>query len=104
VLQPPGSVATMSICYCPIQLDRVQLVTARYPSRWLESSTRLDGFRALKKTPEAPYTTKVNYREHTSRGPTLGSDALREKHDTDSDTDAIPTLIQLLVEGVSATM
>ena len=34
----------------------------------------------------------------------LGSDALREKHDTDSDTDAIPTLIQLLVEGVSATM
>jgi hypothetical protein len=28
------------------------------------------GFRALKKTPEAPYTTKVNYREHTSRGTT----------------------------------
>ena len=27
-------------------------------SRWVESSTRLGGFRALKKTPEAPYTTK----------------------------------------------
>ena len=26
-------------------------------SRWVESSTRLGGFRALKKTPEAPYTT-----------------------------------------------
>jgi hypothetical protein len=37
-------------------------------SRWVESSTRLGGFRALKKTTEAPYTTKVNYREHTSRG------------------------------------
>ena len=24
------------------------------------------GFRALKKTPEAPYTTKVNYRKHTA--------------------------------------
>jgi hypothetical protein len=24
--------------------------------RWVESSTRLGGFRALKKTPEAPYT------------------------------------------------
>ena len=40
-------------------------------SRWLESSTRLGGFRALKKTTEAPYTTKVNYREPTSRGTTL---------------------------------
>jgi hypothetical protein len=40
-------------------------------TRWLESSTRLGGFRALKKTPEAPYTTKVNYRDHTSRGTTL---------------------------------
>jgi hypothetical protein len=29
--------------------------------RWVESSTRLGGFRALKKTPKAPYTTKVNY-------------------------------------------
>ena len=38
--------------------------------RWVESSTRLGGFTALKKTPEAPYTTKVNYREHTSRGTT----------------------------------
>ena len=37
----------------------------------MESSTRLGGFRALKKTTEAPYTTKVNYREHTSRGTTL---------------------------------
>jgi hypothetical protein len=27
----------------------------------MESSTRLGGFRALKKTTEAPYTTKVNY-------------------------------------------
>jgi hypothetical protein len=39
-------------------------------SRWLESSTRLGGFRALKKTQEAPYTTKVNYREAASRGTT----------------------------------
>ena len=39
-------------------------------SRWVESSTRLGGFRALKKTTEAPYTTKVNYRDHTSRGTT----------------------------------
>ena len=31
-------------------------------SRWVESSTRLGGFRALKNTTEAPYTTKVNYR------------------------------------------
>ena len=31
-------------------------------SRWVESVTRLGGFRALKKTTEAPYTTKVNYR------------------------------------------
>ena len=30
----------------------------------------LGGFRALKKTPEAPYTTKVKYRELTSRGTT----------------------------------
>ena len=33
---------------------------------WVESTTRLGGFRSLKKTTEAPYTTKVNYREHTS--------------------------------------
>ena len=31
-------------------------------SRWVESITRLGGFIALKKTPEVPYTTKVNYR------------------------------------------
>ena len=36
------------------------------------------GFRALKKTTEAPYTTKVNYREHTSRGTTLGRLSLLE--------------------------
>ena len=29
-------------------------------SRWAESSTALGGFRVLKKTSEAPYTTKVN--------------------------------------------
>jgi hypothetical protein len=39
-------------------------------SRWVESSTRLGGFRALKKTTEAPYTTKVNNRGSTSRGTT----------------------------------
>ena len=39
-------------------------------SRWVESSTRLGGFRALQKTTEAPYTTKVNNRSPTSRGPT----------------------------------
>jgi len=37
----------------------------------VESSTRLGGFRALKKTTEAPYTTKVNYCKHASRGTTL---------------------------------
>ena len=40
-------------------------------SRWLESATRRVGFRALKKTLEAPYTTKVNNRVHTTRGTTL---------------------------------
>ena len=40
-------------------------------SIWVESSTSLGGFRVLKKTLEAPYTTKVNYRELTSRGTTL---------------------------------
>jgi len=40
-------------------------------SRWLESSTRLGGFRALKQTTEAPYTTTVNNRSPTSRGTTL---------------------------------
>ena len=45
--------------------------------RWSESSTSLGGFRSLKKTKEAPYTTKVNYeklnlyREAVSRGTTL---------------------------------
>ena len=39
-------------------------------SIWVESSTALGGFRVLKKTSEAPYTTKVNYRELTSRGTT----------------------------------
>ena len=38
---------------------------------WVESSKALGGFRVLKKTSEAPYTTKVNYRELTSRGTTL---------------------------------
>ena len=45
------------------------------------SITRLGGFRALKKTPEVPYTTKVNYREPTSRGttpPCVASAALRQ--------------------------
>ena len=37
---------------------------------WVESSTVLGGFRVLKRTSEAPYTTKVNYRDPTSRGPT----------------------------------
>ena len=45
-------------------------------SRWAESSTRLGGFRALRKTTEAPYTTKVNYREPTSRGTTPSSSTL----------------------------
>ena len=39
-------------------------------SRWLESATRRVGFRALKKTLEALYTTKVNNRVHTTRGTT----------------------------------
>ena len=39
-------------------------------SIWVESSTALGGFRVLKKTLEAPYTTKVNYRDPTSRGTT----------------------------------
>ena len=37
-------------------------VLVQYAPRWL--------YRALKKTPEAPYTTKVNYRKPTSRGTT----------------------------------
>jgi hypothetical protein len=37
-------------------------------SRWVESSTRLGGFRALKKITEAPYTTKVNNCGPTTRG------------------------------------
>ena len=32
---------------------------------WSPVQSRLGGFRALKKTPEAPYTTKVNYRYFT---------------------------------------
>jgi hypothetical protein len=39
----------------------------------VESSTRLGGFRALKKTTDAPYTTKVNYRKHTSRACSRGT-------------------------------
>jgi hypothetical protein len=39
-------------------------------------STRLGGFRALKKTTEAPYTTKVNNRGRTSRGTTPGVSAV----------------------------
>ena len=49
-----------------------QCCVAMWP-RWVESTTRLSGFRALKKTPdvpEAPYPTKVNYRWPTSRGTT----------------------------------
>ena len=42
-------------------------------SIWVESSTALGGFRVLKKTSEAPYTTKLNYRDRTSRGSTRGS-------------------------------
>ena len=38
----------------------------------MESATRRVGFRALKKTLEPPYTTKVNNRVHTSRGTTRG--------------------------------
>ena len=37
----------------------------------VESITRLGGFRALKKTPEAPYTTKVNYRKHLASTPAV---------------------------------
>ena len=38
--------------------------------RWVESSKALGGFRVLKKTSEAPYTTKLNYRIRTTRGRT----------------------------------
>ena len=38
-----------------------QCCVAVWP-RWVESSTRLGGFEGLKKTLEAPHTTKVNYR------------------------------------------
>ena len=50
--------------------------------RWVESSTRLGGFRALKKTPEAPYTTKVNYRGPTSRGTTSAHSQTHTADDT----------------------
>ena len=36
------------------------------------------GFRALKKTLEAPYTTKVNNRDRTSRGTTLFGSAKKK--------------------------
>ena len=39
-------------------------------SKWVESNQALGGFRVLKKTLEAPYTTKVNFRMCTSRGTT----------------------------------
>jgi len=44
-------------------------------SRWVKSSTRLGGFRTLKKTTEAPHTTttelyRVSSVLHTSRGTT----------------------------------
>ena len=39
-------------------------------SRWVECSTALGGFRVLKKTQEAPCTTKLNCRGRTTRGTT----------------------------------
>ena len=41
-------------------------------SRWLESATRRVGFRAVKKTLEALYTTKVNNRGRTVNPQALG--------------------------------
>jgi hypothetical protein len=48
-----------------VRVGRPSVVWLCGLERWMESSTRLGGFRALKKTPEAPYTTKVNTRDHT---------------------------------------
>ena len=48
----------------------------RRHSRWVESTT---AFRVLKKTLEAPYTTKVNYRGQTSRGITPQTDAQTDR-------------------------
>jgi len=55
------------IAYRPPSLLRLNPVYAK-----VESSTRLGGFGALKKTTDAPYTIKVNYRVRTSRGTTHG--------------------------------
>ena len=57
-----GYVSVDPVLYgCVVQMGGVQYAAPHAP---------LGGFRALKKTPEAPYTTKVNYREPTSRGTT----------------------------------
>ena len=58
---------------CRSRRPSVECCLAVYGLLYLgESITRLGGFRALKKTTEAPYTTKVNYRKrHTSRGTLL---------------------------------
>ena len=45
----------------PVGRPRVVWLCAVW-SRWVEFSTALGGFTVLKKTPEAPYTTKVNNR------------------------------------------
>ena len=49
-------------------------------SPWLESSTGLGGFRVLKKTLEAPYTTKLNYRDWTRRGTTRVLSCVLSQH------------------------
>ena len=47
---------------CVVYMGKVQYFTA------------LGGFRVLKKTLESPYTTKVNYRDRTTRGTTRAED------------------------------
>ena len=70
-LGPPGT-AGVEHWDGAVRCVSVDLVLSGCVSRWVESSssTRLGGFRALKKTTEAPYTTKVNNRGRTSRGTT----------------------------------
>ena len=74
-----GYVSVDPVLYgCVVQMGGVQYAAPHAP---------LGGFRALKKTPEAPYTTKVNYRKCTSRGTTQIKIILIYLYDTLSHCD-----------------
>jgi hypothetical protein len=66
----------------------------------VESSTRLGGFRALKKTPEAPHTTKVNYRKPSANQPR--GTTRKFKNQVTRDSEALPSQIQIAAGAQSA--